>query len=97
MRVGTYIIFVADAADIVRGAILLHREIVDGHVEQNCFPLQAILLHLTKLTHLSKLPYLSKLRQRQITEFHNLAKFPPPHQITEFKLHFPCTLQGTVF
>ena len=30
----TYIIFVADAADIICGAILLHMKIVDGHVEQ---------------------------------------------------------------
>ena len=38
-----YFIFVADAADIVRGekvpcgAILLHMKIFDGHVDQNCF------------------------------------------------------------
>ena len=31
------------------GAILLHMEICDGHVEQNCFTSQATLLYVTKL------------------------------------------------
>ena len=30
------------------GAILLHMKIVDGHMEQNCFTWQAILLHMNK-------------------------------------------------
>ena len=31
------------------GAILLHMKFFNGHVEQNCFPWQSILLHMTKL------------------------------------------------
>ena len=48
-----YIIFVVRTMsvepNISCGAILLHMEICDGHVEQNCFTSQATLLYVTKL------------------------------------------------